>query len=187
MNGYTMGQTSVSQYYLSLENRPSEEAESFLCLDLDVCLRCERCSAECSYPLHDNNQGILSLIEWALFELVCRRCAHPHCVDACPTQALSKDPESGRIRRLNVRCVHCQSCTHACPYGTILSETMLPPVHNCDYCAQRPRESDAFPCIETCPEGALTLCSAEGKTDENTFPVGRRILVHSHHWKHENA
>lgn len=157
-----------------------------LFIDLDICNSdtCEKCVIECSYFYHPVNNGMISLIELATYALICRRCEEPHCINACPTDALEKldDPE-GMLVRHTVRCVSCRSCSHACPYGTIIPELTPHLTNICDYCDDR----GDYTCISTCPYGALSLVDKDVKGGENIFNVGDRLIVHSTHWDKDNA
>ena len=155
-------------------------------IDLDICNSdvCRKCVIDCSYFFHPVNNGVISLIELATFTLICRKCEEPHCVKACPKDALEKleDP-AGMLVRHTVRCVSCLSCSHSCPYGTIFPE-ILPNLTNiCDYCENRGDPS----CIPTCPYGALSLATAEDATASDTFMIGDRLVVHSTHWNRDMA
>lgn len=165
---------------------PAEAEGPRLRIDLDICNSdvCRKCVIDCSYFFHPVNNGMVSLIELATFTLVCRRCEEPHCVRACPKEALEKlDDPAGMLVRHTVRCVSCRSCSHACPYGTIFPE-ILPHLTNiCDYCADRGRPS----CVPTCPYGALSLCDGADGTDPDTFTIGERLVVHSTHWNRDRA
>lgn len=85
-----------------------------LIIDLAACDRCDGCSI---------GPAMLALREKATFELVCRRCEHASCVMACPFDALERT-EDGIIKRHNMRCVSCKSCSLACPFGTIYMELL---------------------------------------------------------------
>lgn len=179
---------AIHQGELNLQ--PQQGADLRLYIDLDLCAagRCSECEIRCSYFYHPDNNGILSVAELAAYALVCRRCEEPHCVAACPVQALEQQKEKNRLlMRHNMRCVSCRSCSHACPYGTIYPEVVPYLIHTCDYCLDR-RQSKGEPlCIASCPHGALALRKADGELPENTFLVGDNLIVHSTHWNREKA
>ena len=79
-----------------------------LVIDLAACDRCDSCSV---------GPAVLALRERATFELVCRRCEHASCVEACPFDALERG-EDGIIKRHNMRCVSCKSCSLASSFGS---------------------------------------------------------------------
>ena len=173
---------------LNLETKPGSDERLFIDLDLCASGECKTCEIQCSYFYHPANNGIFSIAELATYFLVCRRCEEPHCVNACPVEALEQQKEKDNLLiRHNMRCISCKSCSHACPYGTIYPETVPYIVHTCDYCFDRRKQTDEPLCIKTCPYGALSLKKAKAKMPENTFCVGDNLLVHSIHWMREKA
>jgi len=161
-----------------------------LFIDLDICAgkECESCRVDCSYFYHPANNGMISLAELATYYLVCRRCGEPHCVNACPTEALEQQADKDNLLiRHNMLCIGCRSCSHACPYGTIYPEYVPLLINNCDFCRDRRDEEDEPLCVKTCPYGALRLEPGDGKPGENTFLAGDHLIVHSTHWDREKA
>lgn len=166
------------------------DSEMRLFVDLDLCAsgECESCVIRCSYFYHPVNNGIVSVAELAAYYLVCRRCEEPHCVNACPVEALEQQQNKEKLLiRHNMRCISCKSCSHACPYGTIYPENVPYLVHACDFCMDR-RELEGEPlCIASCPYGALALRRAEEELPEHTYLVGNHLLVHATFWEREKA
>jgi Fe-S-cluster-containing dehydrogenase component len=183
--------TSAEQLHHSAVNiEPEKTNEKRLYIDLDVCGsgECKNCELQCSYYYHPHNKGIPSVAELATYYLVCRRCEEPHCVNACPVDALEQQKNRDKLLiRHTLRCVSCKSCSHACPYGTIYPEHVPFLVHNCDFCLGRRDNKDEPLCIATCPYGALALKSGDIELDEHTFLVGDNLIVHSTHWNRDKA
>jgi Fe-S-cluster-containing dehydrogenase component len=183
--------TSAEQLHQgTLELQPAGGDEVRLFVDLDICAsgECKECVIQCSYFYHRKNNGIISVAELATYALVCRKCEEPHCVSACPVDALEQQTEKDKLLiRHNMRCISCRSCSHACPYGTIYPENVPYLVHNCDFCLDRRDKKDEPLCIKTCPYGALSLKSGEIELPENTFLVGKNLIIHSTHWEREKA
>ena len=183
--------TSAEQLHLGKVNtEPQSGSDLRLYIDLDICssAACDSCDVQCSYFYHPNNNGIVSVAELATYSLVCRRCEEPHCVNACPREALEQQKDKDKLLvRHTMRCVSCRSCSHACPYGTIYPELVPLLIHNCDFCLDR-RDAEKEPlCVTTCSHGALSLKGADVELDENTFLVGDNLIVHSTHWNREKA
>ena len=183
--------TSADQMYHGKFNlEPTTGSDERLFIDLDICSahQCPDCPVQCSYYDLSKNNGIHSVAELATYALVCRRCEDPHCVKACPVNALEQQKDQGSMLiRHNMLCISCQSCSIACPYGTIYPEHVPLLIHNCDFCLDRRSEKDEPLCVKTCPNGALRLKSGDSELDENTFLVGDHLIVHSTHWKREKA
>jgi Fe-S-cluster-containing dehydrogenase component len=183
--------TSVEELHhrrVNVEPRPTGENRLFI--DLDVCSSsaCDACDVRCSYYYHPGNNGVFSIAELATYFLVCRRCEHPHCVSACPYDALEQQLDKGKLLvRHPMRCVECRSCSHACPYGTIYPELVPLLVHNCDFCLDRRDRSGEPLCVATCKRGALAIRSGKEELGENTFLVGDHLIVHSTHWDRSKA
>lgn len=182
----------IHQGKLNMEPKKSKEKRLFI--DLDVCGsgECDKCVVQCSYFFHQQqppgNNGIISVAELATYALVCRRCEEPHCVNACPVEALEQQKDKNKLLiRHNMRCISCKSCSHACPYGTIYPENVPFLIHSCDFCLNRRTQKDEPLCIKTCPYGALSLKEGDVELDENTFLVGDNLIVHSTHWQWEKA
>ena len=82
---------------------------------------------------------------------LCRQCGQPQCVMNCPSGALSKDMNTGIVKWDKDKCVNCQLCTLACPYGGITYNSLTDQVMKCDFCDGDPA------CVKACPKGALAL------------------------------
>lgn len=183
--------TSAEQLYHGKINLfPEKGSDLRLFIDLDVCSsgECKQCEIKCSYFYHPSNNGIISVAELATYYLVCRRCEEPHCVNACPVEALEQQKDKDKLLvRYNMRCISCKSCSHACPYGTIYPENVPYIANICDFCLDRREVKNEPLCIKTCPYGALSLKRADDELGENTFFVGDNLIVHSTHWEREKA
>lgn len=183
--------TSAEQlHHGKFNGMPQGGNDERLFIDLDVCSthQCPECPVQCSYYDLSNNNGIHSVIELATYALVCRRCEDPHCVKACPVNALEQQKDqSSMLIRHNMLCISCHSCSHACPYGTIYPDQVPLLTHNCDFCLDRRGEREEPLCVKTCPNGALQLRRGDSELDEDTFLVGDHLMVHSTHWEREKA
>ena len=130
----------------------TETAHPRLIIDLDRCGRCESCSVRCSYHdrPHAGDHGMYLLLERATFAVVCRRCRHASCIEACPFDALERDGDC-LVRRHNLRCVSCKSCAVACPFGTIYPELLTFYERQCDGCIGNDGQAPA--CVASCHRG----------------------------------
>lgn len=154
-----------------------------LVIDLDRCRDCEVCQAQCGYPYHGENDGIARLREAAAFELTCRRCEVQSCVTVCTKEALEVQ-EDGRLKRYNMRCTGCLSCSHACPFGNIIPAALQFYDNVCDFCAGR-AESEPV-CAVTCPYHAIGMEEvSEGQ--EGVYVIGEQLAVRSVVWEKEEA
>lgn len=155
-----------------------------LFIDLEICSRCPECIVACSYFYHPTNNGITNLREYATFALVCRQCEEAPCVKSCYHNALEKQPD-GILKRYNFRCTRCNSCTIACPFGTIFPE-FIPYLQSCcDFCLDR-RDLESPVCIRTCPYKAIELKEVEERPEENIFLISDNLAVKSRRWFKED-
>lgn len=131
---------------------------------------------KCSYIMHPENKGIVSLREEIAFLFACRRCEDYPCVNSCPTGALKR--EAGIVKRSRIICVSCKTCSLACPFGTILPELIPYLVSRCDTCIGRLKEGEEPLCVRTCKNGALSYIEEEEIKDRtNTYTIGDHIIV----------
>lgn len=157
-----------------------------LYIDLEICRDCPECQTACSYFYHPFNRGIQYLREVAEFGATCRQCETAPCVTACPTEALERQ-DDGIVRRWNLRCVACNTCSFACPFGTILPELIRYPVSRCDFCIGRLAEGEAPVCVGGCAPGAIQYGAFEADPAQHRFLIGDHLVVRSIPWKKEAA
>ena len=155
-----------------------------LLIDLEKCRNCEKCDIDCSYFYHPYNSGVIYLREVAEFAASCRKCDEAPCVNSCPQEALEKQ-EDGIIKRYNLRCVSCNSCSYACPFGTILPELIPYAVSRCDFCVGRVTGDELPVCVGDCGEGAIEYGNFEPDEKAHRFLVGEHLIVHAIPWKKE--
>ena len=158
-------------------------SEGYLLVDTKKCQGCLTCMLACSLV----HEGVASLSRARIQILQnafgrwpddlsleqCRQCVEPPCVLACPTGAMSADPEFGNVRMVNTqRCIGCRRCLQACPHTP--SRPVVAPDENygsndksrkCDLCADTPYHWDEAgggpdgkpACVEVCPVRAIAL------------------------------
>jgi formate dehydrogenase iron-sulfur subunit len=108
----------------------------------------------------------------------CLHCLEPACASACPTTALTRQPD-GPVTYEADKCIGCRYCIWACPWGVPTAEwdSLAPKIQKCTHCADRadqplpltrngqaltPEESKQFrasivepACVKACPADAL--------------------------------
>jgi Fe-S-cluster-containing dehydrogenase component len=88
----------------------------------------ESCTADAPFP--DPRSPLPQMVH---FPRSCLHCETPDCVTVCPTGASYKRAEDGIVLVDEDKCIGCQLCAWACPYGA--REIALPP-------AKKARASD---------------------------------------------
>ena len=71
----------------------------------------------------------------------------------CPTGALDRADPADAVAVAQTRCVGCDWCALACPYGVI--QVARHGVVKCDECLQRAARGEDPACVVACPTGAL--------------------------------
>ena len=96
------------------------------------------------------------------FPVMCQHCAHPPCVDVCPTGASFKRAD-GIVLVDKHTCIGCRYCMMACPYKarSFVHETVSTPlpdaprgkgtVESCTFCVHRlDRNEGTTACVQAC-------------------------------------
>lgn len=156
----------------------------FVIAEPSKCIGCRTCEVACAlaHPFGDGTTQALSPANFQpRLKLVrnlrvtapvqCRQCENAPCVNACPTKALVY--RAGTVQLLEDRCIGCQTCVVACPFGVMSMvnapvKTVQGPLtvrktvslaHKCDLCIDR---KDGPACIPVCPTNALFLVDPAG-------------------------
>ena len=68
----------------------------------------------------------------------CLHCLEPACASACPTTALTRQPD-GPVTYDADKCIGCRYCIWACPWGVPTAEwdSLAPKIQKCTHCADR--------------------------------------------------
>ena len=153
-----------------------------LFIDLEKLYSREGVTAECSYYYYPKNSGITRLREIGQFLHICRKCEEAPCVDACPKEAIEKQPD-GTVKRYTMRCISCKSCSLACPFGTIPLDTIPYIISQCDACIDRCEKEQPI-CVTTCSvRGAVEFLEIEESEKDDIYLIGEHIAVHATPWK----
>jgi len=160
-------------------------------LDIEICYKCKKCTAKCSYFYHQceilkiptENIGFEKILAKAAQYIICRRCEQPFCIESCPNEALEKNSE-GILQRSSMRCTSCKSCSAGCPFGTIYPDILPYKTSQCDFCFDRANGKLPL-CVETCPEKALQYIEVEESKEKNIYFIGKNLAVHGIPWNIE--
>lgn len=92
--------------------------------DIERCIRCGGCEVACkqenNVPIGIRRIRVVTVNEGKPGEknipMPCMHCDDPPCVEACPTNALSKR-DDGVVLNDKSKCIGCGYCSWACPFG----------------------------------------------------------------------
>ncbi|MFO7666206.1 MAG: 4Fe-4S dicluster domain-containing protein [Desulfobacterales bacterium] len=133
-----------------------------LAVDPQKCNGCRLCEIACSL-FHDGeidpSRSRINVVEWNLkgifLPVFCQHCADAPCKAACPKDAILWKDDWGRVVIDYDRCVSCQMCVAACPFGAIGFDKSREVVFKCDLCGGQPQ------CVNFCEPGAITFTYAD--------------------------
>jgi len=137
--------------------------------DQSRCTGCQTCSLACK-SYHDLPAGPLKYLRIYQYEkgpfpdvslhvqwIPCYHCLKPDCMEACPSNAIFKEPKYGAVLIDNDKCDGCRLCYEACPYGSPVFESDNPTALacKCTLCYDRLEQEKLPVCVRACPMRAL--------------------------------
>jgi Fe-S-cluster-containing dehydrogenase component len=134
-----------------------------LFVNADLCTGCRLCELACA-DAHDGIAGggrsRIHVESWpeanAFVPVVCMHCTRPPCVEACPSLARSRCPETGAILIDTQACTGCGECRRVCPFDVPRLHPQEGFCMGCDLCSGEPA------CTEACTVGALAYIHPSG-------------------------
>ena len=108
-------------------------ADQHFYIDPNRCIGCEACVAACSEC--DTHKGV-PMIHLEVIDrqegpqtapVVCMHCDSPTCAEVCPAEAIKKTPDGVVQSARKERCISCNNCGLACPFGVPKVETEIMP------------------------------------------------------------
>ena len=135
--------------------------------DLNRCTGCLACTVACKaingvdvgnfwiktlrvgpHPI-EGGSGTFPDVEMYFLPVQCQHCENPECVKVCPTEA-SHVAEDGTIQIDKDKCIGCQFCAMACPYGVRYLNQTERVVEKCTLCEQRTSQGELPQCVAQC-------------------------------------
>ncbi len=135
----------------------------FVSVNPPVCTGCRTCEVACSLFHFGECNPLRSAIRIIRREkgglvtslpLVCRQCRETPCIEACPTEALSRESGSAPLNIDREKCSACGECAAACPAGCLFLDNQTDLPVPCDLCGGQPQ------CVLLCHSHCLTLANA---------------------------
>ena len=174
-----------------------------LVIDLDTCVGCHGCATACKQwntsgtlgPLTDvaaydespdgawlnrirtyevESESSSSTVH---FPMSCLHCENADCVSVCPTGASYKREEDGIVLVDQDKCMGCNLCAWACPYGARELDQAQGVMKKCTLCVDRiydealPEAERKPACVLTCP----TKSRLFGDFDDPESEVSRAV------------
>ena len=101
----------------------------------------------CSW--HDYSSSVYPEVEMYYLPVGCQHCENAPCVHVCPTGASHK-MDDGSVQIDKDKCIGCQFCVMACPYGVRYLNQDEGVVEKCTHCYQRTEEGELPACVISC-------------------------------------
>ncbi len=153
-----------------LVDRRIVNGTAVMMINTERCVGCDDCVRACA-ATHDNNprfvrhgpeHGNLMIAN------ACMHCQDPVCLIGCPTGAIHRLPEDGRVIINDLTCIGCGTCAKSCPYNNIrlveirdrngaflvddATKTPIVKATKCDLCMD---QLGGPACQRACPHDAL--------------------------------
>ena len=137
--------------------------------DQSRCTGCHTCAIACKQwkelppgPLkllriYQHEAGRFPSVRIHYYWMPCYHCEAPPCLDACPVEAIWKEPKYGAVLIDAETCIGCRACYPACPYGApvFASDDAGTKAQKCDLCIDRLEDGVPPICVLSCPNRAL--------------------------------
>ena len=136
-------------------------AERFFFIDPHRCIGCEACVLACSEcDTHKGHSMIhLERVDRSrstqTVPVVCMHCDSPTCAEVCPADAIKRTGDGVVQTARKPRCIACNNCVLACPFGVPKMQTEQELMMKCDMCYDRTSVGRQPMCTTVCPSGAL--------------------------------
>lgn len=114
------------------------------------------------------------------FPMSCLQCEDAYCVSVCPTGATYKRKEDGIVLVDQDKCMGCNYCAWACPYGARELDAQSGTMKKCTLCVDRiydealPEAERQPACVLTCPTSARMFGDFDDPDSEVSKTVAAR-------------
>ena len=159
-------------------------------IDPNRCIGCQSCVQACTEC--DTHKGV-SMIQLEFIDpdhspqtapMVCMHCESPTCAEVCPAFAIKKTEDGVVQSASQPRCIACNNCVLACPFGVPKMQVQHELMMKCDMCYDRTSVGKKPMCATVCPSQALFFGTREeierlrpSSTPINEFAFGRQRIA----------
>ena len=146
-------------------------------VDPSRCIGCRSCLQACEECETHRGKSMIqfdfidrpSTISTAAY--VCWHCDEPTCAQVCPADAIKKGEDGIVHSSLKPRCIACNNCVLACPFGIPKMMEAEQQMMKCDMCYDRTSIGKRPMCATVCPSQALAYITPEEAAKRPTRPT----------------
>jgi Fe-S-cluster-containing dehydrogenase component len=130
-------------------------------IDQSRCIGCQACVQACSECDGHRGHAMIQLDELdraaspQTAPVVCMHCDSPTCAEVCPADAIKRAADGVVQTARKPRCIACNNCVLACPFGVPKMNTGMQLMMKCDLCYDRTSVGKKPMCASVCPSQAL--------------------------------
>jgi Fe-S-cluster-containing dehydrogenase component len=142
-----------------------QELEFFI--DAGRCIGCQACVQACTECDTHKGQSMIQLDyvdrgrSTQTVPVVCMHCDSPTCAEVCPADAIKRTDDGVVQTARKARCIACNNCVLACPFGVPKMQTEMHLMMKCDMCYDRTSVGLKPMCASVCPSQALAFVTRE--------------------------
>jgi Fe-S-cluster-containing dehydrogenase component len=154
------------------------------------CIGCQSCLQACAECDTHKGQSMIQLdyvdreSSTQTVPVVCMHCDSPTCAEVCPADAIKRTEDGVVQSARKPRCIACNNCVLACPFGVPKMDTGASLMMKCDMCYDRTSVGLKPMCASVCPSQALMFGTREEiarlrprARPVNTFQFGNQTIT----------
>ncbi len=159
-------------------------------VDPNRCIGCRSCVAACTECDTHRGSSMIHLeyverpISIQTVPVICMHCDSPTCAEVCPADAIKRTADGVVQSARKPRCIACNNCVLACPFGVPKMQVEYSLMMKCDMCYDRTSVGLKPMCASVCPSGALAFATREEIDEQrprsravNAFQFGRQLIT----------
>jgi Fe-S-cluster-containing dehydrogenase component len=163
----------------------AQAGPKYFFIDPNRCIGCQACVAACSECDTHKGHSMIHLetvdrgASTQTTPIVCMHCDTPTCAEVCPADAIKRTGDGVVQTARKPRCIACNNCVLACPFGVPKMQADFELMMKCDMCYDRFSVGKQPMCTTVCPSRALHFGTWEEiertrprSTPHNTFRFG---------------